>query len=78
MLYNIYDHISDSDFLRNEIILKDIDDKVEKLYFNSGFYPNRSSKNSDALVLNFNSAKDGYLGNISLFSMIVNKNFHTV
>ena len=66
MLYNIYKFISEEEFLRDKETLKKLTEKVIKLLKNDGFYINDHPKDYNDLVINLNTEKDNFLGNISL------------
>ena len=66
MKYLIYHHISIDKFLAYKIILNKIEPYLIDLLVKEKFYPNRGAEDADALAINFNTSKDGFLGNISL------------
>ena len=67
MRYLIYHHISEETFLSYKTILNKIESYINDLLVKEKFYLNRGAEDVDSLAINFNTSKEGFLGNICLF-----------
>lgn len=67
MLYIIYKNITEKQFVANKKTLQNIEKKIKDFFLREGFYVLKDADDSDVLALNFNTEKDKFSGNISLF-----------